>query len=239
MSDKTTLQSHNTKISTNNTNLNSILQTINNLPEASTSEDLSSELTTQTNLLSTQTTKLNSVKQLLQNKAVDGDDNFLAFVTNTLEVLDNDEITELPSYSCAYRTTLKTINLPNCTTIGDRTFIKCSGVTFISLPSLTALAAYAFANMTSLTLIEFPNKIRISTNTFNGCSSLSTVILRHTKVCTLSGTNAFTGTPIADGTGYVYVPDELLDSYKTATNWSTYSSQILPISGFNIGGGAN
>ena len=40
----------------------------------------------------------------------------------------------------------------------------------------------------------------------------------------------FYNTAIENGTGYIYVPDSLVDSYKTATNWSTYASQIKPIS---------
>ena len=49
-------------------------------------------------------------------------------------------------------------------------------------------------------------------------------------MCTLANTNAFTNTPIESGTGYIYVLDELVDSYKSATNWSTYAEQIKPIS---------
>jgi len=34
----------------------------------------------------------------------------------------------------------------------------------------------------------------------------------------------------AKGTGYIYVPDVLVDSYKSDANWSTYASQIKPLS---------
>ena len=33
-----------------------------------------------------------------------------------------------------------------------------------------------------------------------------------------------------DGTDYIYVPDNLVDGFKIATNWSTYATQIKPIS---------
>ena len=29
---------------------------------------------------------------------------------------------------------------------------------------------------------------------------------------------------------YIYVPDDLVENYKTATNWSVYASQIKPLS---------
>ena len=37
-------------------------------------------------------------------------------------------------------------------------------------------------------------------------------------------------TPIALGTGVIYVPDASLEAYKTATNWSQYSDRIHPLS---------
>jgi hypothetical protein len=56
------------------------------------------------------------------------------------------------------------------------------------------------------------------------------IIRNSTTLATLGSTNAFSNTPIASGTGYIYVPDDLVDRYKQATNWSTYASQIKGIS---------
>jgi hypothetical protein len=58
---------------------------------------------------------------------------------------------------------------------------------------------------------------------FDHCSSLTTLVLRNDTVVTLANINAFQGTPFAsDGTGgTVYVPAALIESYQTATNWST------------------
>ena len=42
--------------------------------------------------------------------------------------------------------------------------------------------------------------------------------------------NDLKGTTIENGTGYVYVPDDMVDTYKSATNWSTYASQIKGMS---------
>lgn len=42
--------------------------------------------------------------------------------------------------------------------------------------------------------------------------------------------NDLTGTTIAKGTGYVYVPDDMVDTYKSATNWSAYADQIKGMS---------
>ena len=69
----------------------------------------------------------------------------------------------------------------------------------------------------------------IAATAFDTCSALTTVILRKNQVCTLANVSAFNSTPIKSGTGYVYVPSALVDSYKTATNWSTYAAQIRAI----------
>lgn len=63
-----------TKINTNNTDLNSILATINNLPSASsgTTEDLSTELTEQNTLITTQETTIDNIISALEGKAAGG-----------------------------------------------------------------------------------------------------------------------------------------------------------------------
>ena len=55
-------------------------------------------------------------------------------------------------------------------------------------------------------------------------------------LCSLDSTNAFTGTPIASGTGYIYVPAVLIDSYKAATNWSTYAAQFRALEDYTVDG---
>lgn len=42
--------------------------------------------------------------------------------------------------------------------------------------------------------------------------------------------NDLKGTTIEKATGYVYVPDDMVDTYKSATNWSIYASQIKGMS---------
>ena len=39
----------------------------------------------------------------------------------------------------------------------------------------------------------------------------------------------FNNTLIASGTGYIYVPAEYIEEYKTATNWSVYASRFRAI----------
>ena len=108
---------------------------------------------------------------------------------------------------------------------------------------VTSIGSYAFYSCSSLTSIDLPNATSIGNNAFSDCYSLTKLIIRTTsQVCTLSNTNAFNNCYHILGTtnatynpeglkdGYIYVPDELVESYKTATNWSEYASQIKPLS---------
>jgi hypothetical protein len=89
----------------------------------------------------------------------------------------------------------------------------------------------------ALTLLDLPSVTQIGSNAFGNCSALSTLILRSGSVCTLEGT--INDTPIANGNGYIYVPSALVDSYKSASNWSTYTNQFRAIEDYpEICGGA-
>ena len=46
---------------------------------------------------------------------------------------------------------------------------------------------------------------------------------------------ALRGSKIASGTGYIYVPDNLVDSYKADSNWAALSAKIKGISEYSEG----
>lgn len=132
---------------------------------------------------------------------------------------------------------LSTVSFPSATSVGLYAFGVCTNLTSVDLPKVTSItggnssSVGAFYSCTSLARLDLPSVTSIGGNTFNTCSALTTLILRNeTEVCTLSGINVFGSTPIASGTGYIYVPDALVDDYKAATNWSTYADQIRPLS---------
>ena len=119
--------------------------------------------------------------------------------------------------------------MPVALSIGNATFQYCNELHTAYLPNVNLQSGtYVFSGCKKLTKLEF-NNTNISTNTFQN-SGLTTLVLRNSNVATLRNITAFSGTPIASGTGYIYVPDELVESYKVATNWSTYASQIKPLS---------
>lgn len=130
---------------------------------------------------------------------------------------------------------LVSIEMAKAYGLGTHTIYNCPKVTDISLPSLESVGYGSIRACAALTTLVLPMVNHIGDWAFHNDSSLVAVVLERDAVCVLTQTNAFTGTPIAKGTGYVYVPDNLVDSYKSATNWSTYADQIKPLSEYTGG----
>ena len=101
---------------------------------------------------------------------------------------------------------LENIDIPNSvTSIGDRAFTRCHTFTDVVIPS----------SVTSIGELGFGR-----------CSGLTSVTVEATTPPTL-GRDAFVKEVEIDRK--IYVPAESLEAYKTATNWSTYAADILPI----------
>ena len=133
-------------------------------------------------------------------------------------------------YSCA---SLVSASFPNAIEIYDNAFRDCSNLEYIDFPKAVRFYGYSFRDCKKLSRVDLPCAEIFYSNVFNGCSELQTLILRADKVCNLSNTAILGGTKIEGGTGFVYVPDNLVDSYKKANNWSTFANQIKPISELN------
>ena len=128
------------------------------------------------------------------------------------------------------------ISSSSATSIGSYAFYSCSSLTTVDFPVATSIGTSAFQNCSSLTTANFPVATSIRTSAFQYCRSLKSLLLRNNKVCTLSNTSAFSSTPISSGTGYIYVPSELIEQYKTANNWSTYASRFRALEDYTVDG---
>ena len=137
-------------------------------------------------------------------------------------------------YSCK---NLTTVDFPVATSLGSYAFHSCTKLTTVDFPVATSLGSYAFQSCTKLTTVDFPVATSIANYAFYFCANLTALILRNTeKVCTLSAANAFDNTPIKSGTGYIYVPRALVDTYKAASNWSNFSSQFRALEDYTVDG---
>ena len=95
---------------------------------------------------------------------------------------------------------------------------------------------YTFYNCTNLTSVDLPVATSIRDSAFRSCKNLASLILGNTEnVCSIKS-NTLANTKIASGTGYIYVPAALIDSYKTASNWSTYANQFRALEDYTVDG---
>lgn len=150
-------------------------------------------------------------------------------IMRTITSYANSTITKVGNYAFDSCTKLVSISLPAVTSIGGNAFSRCAALTEAYFPLATTVDGYAFYR-TGIVSAILPVCTSIGGHAFNYSSKMSTLVLGGTVVCSLNNTAALVGTKIESGTGYIYVPDDLVDSYKAATNWSTYASQIKPLS---------
>lgn len=154
---------------------------------------------------------------------------------------------ELQAYAFQNCSNMTSVNCSNCTKLEASVFEGCSKLASITLSQNYSVAQNAFRGLSSLVNFDFwgngtantlfygcsnlekvdcknLNLYNFSVNTFQNCSKLNVLIIRKTSgVAGLAHTSAFTSTPFASGGtgGTLYVPNDLISSYQSASNWST------------------
>ena len=124
-------------------------------------------------------------------------------------------------------TSLTSVCFPNALT-GDESFYGCTALVSAVVGSL-GTKWKQFLGCSSLEAIDISDG-NINTMAQN-CSALNTLVLRKSNgLIALAGTNAFSGTPFANGGtgGTIYIPKALYDhlgdgtssDYQAATNWA-------------------
>ena len=124
-------------------------------------------------------------------------------ISGTTKAIESD----FTSYLSVSKSDITNVSLPECRYIGDNTFQSCTSLNQVNLPECRYIGEAAF----------------------DTCSSLSIITIGYSSVCSLNGSMNFTNTQITSSTGSIYVPASLVDSYKSAANWSYFSTQIFPI----------
>lgn len=121
--------------------------------------------------------------------------------SNIKRVVNLGKVTIIP-FSAFYNSSLEYIIIPDSVIeISDNAFLECK-LQHIDLPaSLQSIGQYAFQTTPLMTVIcRATTPPSINTHTFSYPST------------------------------FYYVPDESIEAYKTATNWSSYASRIKPLS---------
>lgn len=129
-----------------------------------------------------------------------------ALVANTLTSFEDDGVTKVGENCLRYHTALTDVTLPQCKSVEP----------------------YGLAGCTNLEVVDMLGSDTIMSNAFNGDTKLAHLLLRGASKTTISATGVFTSTPYTMGEGAVYVPQDLVATYKADSNWSIYP--IFPLS---------
>ena len=138
----------------------------------------------------------------------------------------------LKKYCFKKCTSLEIVNLPNVMSMGYECFCDCTALKEVYLGLIEILTSddSPFRKCDSLEKVDLgENLASIIGNPFSNCTNLAALIIRRTDGIPTLVSSGFSGTKIASGTGYIYVPSAIVDSYKTAENWSTYADQFRAI----------
>lgn len=107
--------------------------------------------------------------------------------------------------------------------------VSKSDITNVSLPECKYIYNQTFQSCTSLNQVNLPVCSYIGDGAFLNCNLFSSMTIGYSGICSLNNIDTFSSTQITSSTGSIYVPVSLVDSYKSATNWSYFSTQIFPI----------
>ena len=152
-------------------------------------------------------------------------------------VVHDDTIKAVGERAFAGCSQITSLYLGGLTTLnGSRQFIECSALQTAVLPKYTGTSTGSTFN-TCAALTTADLTCNISAQFFTNSAKFTTLILRKTSIATLANINAFNNTTFKSGGtgGTLYVPQSLISSYQSASNWSAIlgytNNQILPIEG--------
>lgn len=163
----------------------------------------------------------------------------------TIPLLNTSNVINM-NYMFSYCNNLTTIPLLNTSKVTDMhdIFSYCNSLTAILLLDTSKVTSMnsMFLRCYKLTKIDI-NKIVDSNNGFAyNCYSLKTLIIRNMDTIPPLQSNSFndcyhfygtvnvTYNPDGLKDGRIYVPDDKVESLKTATNWSVFADIIVPLS---------
>jgi hypothetical protein len=155
---------------------------------------------------------------------------------------------------------LTTVNAPNLSTVGSSSFYNCKSLSGLTCPTLLSVGSSCFTNCFALEeFIAAVNSVGASafsvcsnlkifdststtagkfsgSYTFQNTSKLDAVILRSNGVWSNSASTTFTNSKIGAKGGFIYVPKDLIDSYKVATNWAAYADYFRALEDYTTDG---
>lgn len=124
-----------------------------------------------------------------------------------------------------------------CTEISERAYNGLTSVRSVKFANVTSVGKNAFVLCSNLEKADFYKVESFGDGAFYNAKALKTLIIRTQTMCTMTNPMSMFGYkigadyrgPIALGTGYIYVPSALVDTYKADTKWSKFAAQFRAI----------
>lgn len=161
-----------------------------------------------------------------QNLSTDYREN-LVLGMNYNDLYKNDTITTLGDYKFYGDDGVTGVNCENLQIVGSNCFYDCDGIYNVYLPSIRSLHSYAFYNCSYLQRVELGENLQSMENyIFGYCNNLKRVIIRNPNRVPDIGSDLFQNSSITNGTGFVFVPNELIESYRSHAIWAKYANAI-------------
>lgn len=180
------------------------------------------------------------------------------YLTNVTTINIGSNVTRIPSNFISKTTKITSLTIPSgVTSIGFRVIYSCTRLTTLNYNAINAERAssytgYLFGDNSFLTTVNIGNNVQkipacfirdatavtsidlpasvtsIGNYAFYGCSSLTSITIRSTTPPTLDSSYTYTF-PSTSQSYTIYVPAESVNTYKTNSKWSTWSSKIQAI----------
>lgn len=119
------------------------------------------------------------------------------------------------------------VNVPNLVTIDNSSFAGLYSMKSLDLPKVTVFPGYVFSG-SNIVKLKLGSATSFAKFCFANVTKLKTLIIETPNMIPKLENNSYLATDSKDVV--VYVPDALVEDYKSATNWSTYADRIKPIS---------
>ena len=152
----------------------------------------------------------------------------IGLLTRTITEYSNPTLTKLGAYAMSGMPITR-LYLPALKEIAGYAFYECTSLTDVVFPSLIEVPYNGMRQYKGLVKADFHVLSSIKQNAFYQCTNLETLIIRSPKVCNIVTGTIFNSSKIQSGTGYIYVPAALIDSYKTASGWTAFANQFRAI----------
>ena len=161
----------------------------------------------------------------------------------TIHNVGCDAVINIGNYSLYSCSSLKHLYFPNVVSIGEHVFhtIGCEN---LILPNLRTMGFACFVNTATLKRLIIPKCVSLTdhscsitgiclldagnTSLIRSSSSmpnLTILVLRNNVLTTLENRSCI------QSIEEIYVPQDLIESYKVATNWSVYADKFKPLEG--------